>query len=128
MEIISYKEAPHDAKYLAEIEVYYKRIFYRRIRVMLSKQGHHFINLPVYGEDDGKGGKRWIQFWEWTKDEDTEFKRECLLALHSYLNKQPSGYSQPSQSPTMSAPQQTQQPNARPYPGTYQPDLNDCPF
>ena len=125
MEIISYKEAAPDAKYLAEIEVYYDRIFYRRIRVMLSQKGHHFINLPVYGEDDGRGGKRWIQFWEWTKDKDTEFKRECLEALQPYINKEKTRYSQTSQAPTPSTPPQAPQ---TAYPGTFQPDLGECPF
>lgn len=114
MEIISYKEAPADAKYIAEIEVYHNRIFYRRIRVMLSQKGHHFINLPVYGEDDGKGGKKWIQFWEWTKDEDGSFKVECLKAIQPYLNKQ--------------APQPAQKAPQVAYPSTFQPDLGECPF
>ncbi len=119
MEIISFKDAPPDSKYLAEIEVYHKRIFYRRIRIMLSPKGHYFLNLPVYGEDDGRGGKKWIQFWEWSKDEDGEFKRECLEAVKPYLNKQSPGVSpsaQPAKAPHVS------------YPSTFQPDLGECPF
>ena len=122
MEIISYKEAPVDAKYLAEIEVYYKRIFYRRIRLMMSPKGHMFINLPVYGEEDGKGGKRWVQFWEWTKDEDSEFKRECLESVKPFLNKQ-----EQAQPQVQSYQQPPKAPQAA-YPGTFQPDLSDCPF
>jgi hypothetical protein len=122
MEIISYKEAPFGSKYVAEIEVYYDRIFYRRIRITLSKNGHHFINLPVYGEEDGRGGKKWIQFWEWPKDKDVEFKRQCLEAVQPYLNKQSPGVQSTVPSQSASLPPQAS------YPGTYQPDLSDCPF
>jgi len=122
MEIISYKDAPVGAKYLAEVEVYYKRIFYRRIRVTISQKGQYFLNLPAYSEDDGKGGKKWIQFWEWPKDEDTDFKRECLEALQAYINKQ----SGPNAAASMQQP--AQQPTQKSYPGTYQPNLEDCPF
>ena len=122
MEIISYKEAPVGAKYIAEVEVYYKRIFYRRIRLTLSQKGQHFLNLPAYGEDDGRGGKRWIQYWEWAKDEETDFKRECLEALQVYINKQ----SGPNAASTMQQP--PPQPAQKPYAGTYQPNLDDCPF
>ena len=122
MEIISYKDAPNGSKYIAELEVYYERIYFRRIRVTLSQKGHHFINLPVYGEDDSKGGKRWIQFWEWSKDKETEFKRECLEAIQPYLNKQSTGSysSQLSQAAPL--------PPKPIYEGTFNPDLNDCPF
>lgn len=120
MEIISFKDAPPGSKYLAEIEVYHKRIFYRRIRIMLSPKGHYFINLPVYGEDDGRGGKKWIQFWEWSKDEDGEFKKDLLEAIKPYLEKQSPGV--PGQAPmAQKAPQST-------YPSTFQPDLGECPF
>jgi hypothetical protein len=122
MEIITYTEAPAGSKHIAEIEVYYKRIFYRRIRIMLSQKGHYFLNLPVYGEDDGKGGKKWIQFWEWTKDEDVEFKRECMEALGPYLNK--GTHRMPEGRTYTTSSQAQKQPSAAPF----QPDLGECPF
>lgn len=117
MEIISFKAAEQGQKHLAEVEVYHKKIFYRRIRIMLSPKGHYFINLPVYGEDDGRGGKKWIQFWEWSKDEDGEFKKDLLEAIKPHLDKL---LRNPAISP-VKAPQAS-------YPSTFQPDLGDCPF
>ena len=120
MEIISYKTAPLGAKYIAEIEVYHNRTYFRRIRLMVSQKGHHFINLPVYGEEDGQGGKKWVQFWEWPKSNDDEFKRQVIEAIQPYLNK---GLDKEAQGPASppKAPQTA-------YPSTFQPDLNDCPF
>ena len=120
MEIISYKPAPKDAKYIAEIEVYHNRTYFRRIRLMMSQRGHHFINLPVYGEDDGMGGKKWIQFWEWPKAQDDAFKKELIAAIQPYLNTGLSKDTQVHETPPQ-APQTV-------YPSTYQPDLGDCPF
>ena len=125
MEIISYKPAPPEAKYVAEIEVYYNRTFYRRIRLMLSQKGHYFINIPVYGADRGGWEKKWVQFWESTKDEHANYKRQCLEAVQPYLNKQEPQVPLNASQPPRAAPPPL---NSRPYPGTFQPDLNDCPF
>lgn len=113
MEIISYKEAPAGSKYISEIEVYHDRTFWRRIRLMQSQKGHYFVNLPVYGEDDGRGGKKWIQFYEKTKSEDEEFKRLIMEAIQPYINKlgnsmQPM-LSSSAPSPAQAAPQPPQQ-------------------
>jgi len=120
MEVISYKEAPPGSKYLAEIEVYHDRTFWRRIRLMQSQKGHHFVNLPVYGEDDGRGGKKWIQFYEKSKSEDEEFKRLIMEAIQPYMAK--FGHSmQPVM--TSSAPMQAQ---AVPQPSSKW--TSECPF
>ncbi len=123
MEIISYKDAPRDSKHIAEVEVYHDKTFWRRIRLMLSQKGHYFINLPVYGEDDGKGGKVWIQFYEKSKSDEESFKRSILEAIQPYLNKAvhtngpPTTQRPVNPSPAYSAPNPQ-----------YQPDLGECPF
>lgn len=115
MEIITYTEAPAGSKHLAEIEVYHNKTYFRRIRVMVSLKGYHFINLPVFGIEDGKGGKKWVQFWEWSKSEDEEFKRLVLEELKGYMER--SGRAQiPTTAPSPVIRQSSQ------------PDLGDCPF
>jgi len=114
MEIISYVEAPAGAKYIAEVEVYHNKTYYRRIRIMVSQKGHHFVNLPVFGLEDGQGGKKWVQFWEWSKAEDEEFKRTLLSEVQIYIQRK-GGAVQPV-------------PAAAPERSYNQPNLGDCPF
>ena len=111
MEIINFAKAPEGSKHIAEIEVYHNKTYYRRIRVMVSVKGFYFINLPVFGIDDGKGGKKWIQFWEFSRSDDEEFKRKVLEELQPYLN------------PAQQAPK-----TATTYQSDQQPDMGPCPF
>lgn len=115
MEIISYTEAPAGSKHIAEIEIYHNRTYYRRIRVMTSLKGFYFVNFPVFGLDDGKGGKKWIQFWEFSRSEDEEFKRMILEELQPYLK----GTKEPAK-PKESYQNENQR--------DYQPERTDCPF
>lgn len=109
MEIVKYELSPAGSKHIAEIEVSHMGVYYRRIRVMISQKGFYFINLPVFGIDDGRGGKRWIQFWEFSRADDEEFKRLVIEKLQPYLN--------PSQ--------KMEKPVSTSY---SQPDVGPCPF
>ena len=124
MEITKFTDAPIGAKYLAEIEVYHNRTFYRRLRLMRSAQGHLFINLPVYGDEDGNGGKRWVQFWEWAKDEENNFKRQLLEAAQPYINQMAAN--QPYKAPQTQ--QRPQEQYKAPPQQQYMPNLGECPF
>jgi hypothetical protein len=122
MEVISFRDAPAGSKYIAEMDVYHNRTFYRRIRLIVSQKGNMFVNMPSYGEDDGNGGKKWIQYWEWSKDEDALFKKYCLEAAKPFLNINSPGVSRAKQD-QYQPPQYTPQAQKE-----FQPDLGDCPF
>ncbi len=119
MEVISFRDAPAGAKHIGEMDVYHNRTFYRRLRLMMSQKGNLFINMPSYSEDDGSGGKKWIQYWEWSKDEDAEFKKQCLEAAKPYLNKRSPGVSKSPQDQYQAPAYQQSE---------FQPDLGNCPF
>ena len=130
MEIIKFTQAPEGTKYLAELEVYHEGTIYRRIRIMRSAQGHLFVNLPVYGEEDGFGSKRWVQFFEFPKDRETEFKRLLLEIAQPKINPiiSTGEYQRMHNHKPTQAHQKPQEQYKAPPQQQYMPDLGDCPF
>jgi hypothetical protein len=114
MEVIEYREAPPGSKYIGEMDVYHNRTFYRRVRIMLSQKGNYFVNIPSYGMDDGQGGKKWIPYWEFSKEDDISFKKQCLDAARPHLRNEALATSTGGYVPAAQA--------------AYQPDLTGCPF
>jgi hypothetical protein len=70
-------------KSLATFDVRRKESLYIDLRLMVHKNGHHYLSYPTKKRTNYRGETEYVRFYDWGKKRNEEFEHEVLEVLRA---------------------------------------------